>query len=266
MQGTELADRYLQALGLNRQEPNIEFLAAISRRHVARLAFSSVGPLLGDELPLDTESLLERIVAKNRGGYCFEQNGLMYAMLKDLGFITTLYLARVIYNEDIHPPLTHRISMVEIDEEMYVVDVGFGPLGPALPISMSASKTVDSYRTFRVSEPNPGIFHMQTLKEDGFYSLYKFELNHYGPADCELGHFYSHKHPQASFVNNLVISVIEDNEVRSIRNREYCVATENGQRKSVIESSTQLKELLQHQFDIEVSTSEADQLFSKSDQ
>ena len=189
----------------------------------------------------------------------------MYAMLGDLGFTTRLYLARVIYNKDIHPPLTHRISMVEINDAQYVVDVGFGPLGPALPVRMSTEETRDSYRTFRVSEAQPGVFHMQTRKDNGWFSLYKFELAHYGQADCELGHFYSHKHPQAAFVNNLVISVIRDNEVCSIRNREFCLATEKDQRNKTIENSTQLKELLKQQFDIKVSESEASRLFNKSD-
>ena len=265
MQDINLADKYLKTLGLSRQEPTFEFLATICRNHAANFAFSSVGPLLGNELPLDTQSLFNRIVVNKRGGYCFEQNGLMYAMLGELGFTNRLYLARVIYNEDIHPPLTHRISMVEINDIQYVVDVGFGPLGPAQPVRMSTEETIDSYRTFRVSEAKPGIFHMQTRKDDGWFSLYKFELARYGQADCELGHFYSHKHPSASFVNNLVISVIEDDEVRSIRNREYCVTSSKRVQKVAIENGNRLLKLLNDNFDIEVSASEANLLFEKCD-
>lgn len=58
-------------------------------------------------------------------------------MLEALGFEVTLYLARVIYNRDIHPGLTHRITLVHLDGERYLVDVGFGPLGPDLPVGLS---------------------------------------------------------------------------------------------------------------------------------
>lgn len=54
-------------------------------------------------------------MVRRRGGYCFEHNGLLCEMLEALGFEVTLYLARVIYNRDIHPGLTHRITLVHLD-------------------------------------------------------------------------------------------------------------------------------------------------------
>ncbi|MHB9005263.1 MAG: arylamine N-acetyltransferase, partial [Coriobacteriia bacterium] len=113
MERAEIVDRYLQSLGLQRRSPDLSFLSDITRRHVATFSFSSVGPRLGDELPLDLESLFRRIVVQARGGYCFEQNGLLYEVLEELGFAVKLYLARVIYNQDTNPGLTHRITMVE---------------------------------------------------------------------------------------------------------------------------------------------------------
>jgi N-hydroxyarylamine O-acetyltransferase len=264
MRRKDITDQYTQTLGLARSKPDMAFLNAISERHVAQFAFSSIGPLLGDELPLDTASLYERIVGRRRGGYCFEQNGFMYEVLDDLGFSVNLYLARVIYNQDIHPGLTHRITLVEINGLHFVVDVGFGPLGPASPISMSGEESHETFRTFRIAEPRPGEFHMQTLKDGAFFSLYRFELARYGQADCEVGHFYSHKHPQASFVNNLVVSVILNREVRSLRNCDFSVQTASGERKEVIRDHEQLKSTLKTQFNIEVTLAEAQQLFLKS--
>lgn len=133
----EILDQYLEALDLKPQRADFAFLREIVQRHVARLAFCSVGPRLGDALPLDVASLHDRIVVRRRGGYCFEHNGLLYEMLEALGFEVTLYLARVIYNRDIQPGLTHRITLVHLDAERYLVDVGFGPLGPDLPVGLS---------------------------------------------------------------------------------------------------------------------------------
>jgi N-hydroxyarylamine O-acetyltransferase len=259
-----LADEYLDTLGLKREEPCLEFLNNITRRHVAHFAFSSVGPLLEDELPLDFESLYRRIVVKRRGGYCFEQNGLLFELLEEFGFSVRLYLGRVIYDQDIHPGLTHRITLVDIDNQRYVADVGFGPLGPASAVNMSGQESVDGFRTFRVKERDPGVFHMQTFKDGRFYSLYKFELARYGQADCEVGHFYSHKHPAASFVNHLVVSRIRRDEVRSIRNHEYSVNRDGRESRQIIGSPKQLKAILDSRFNIAVSLAEGDRLFSKT--
>jgi N-hydroxyarylamine O-acetyltransferase len=264
MQSTELADQYIQEIGLSVDKPNLDFLSLISQHHVAKFAFSSIGVLLGDKLPLDAKSLYERIVLRQRGGYCFEQNGLMYDILKNLGFSVSLFLARVIYNQDIHPGLTHRLTLVEIGGLKYVVDVGFGPLGPALPVGMSGQESHETFRTFRIAEPHPGEFHMQTLKDGAFYSLYKFELARYGQADCEVGHFYSHKHPRASFVNNLVVSTILDHEVRSLRNQVICTQTASADKKELIQDDEQLKSILKSRFDINVTQLEAHRLFTKS--
>jgi N-hydroxyarylamine O-acetyltransferase len=264
MERAEIAAQYLQALGLEKRNPDRVFLSDLTQTHVAQFAFCSVGPRLGDDLPLDLESLYRRIVAQKRGGYCFEQNGLFYEVLEELGFAVRLYLCRVIHNQDIHPGLTHRITMVELDGERYVADVGFGPMGPRLPVSMSKAEMRDEHRVFRIAEPRSGEFHMQTLKDGAFYSLYRFELARYGQMDCELGHFYSHKHPKASFVNDLVASRIMDREVRSLRNREYWVIAPSGERKTSVGDAQQLKTILRDQFDIRITDSESRHLFGNS--
>jgi N-hydroxyarylamine O-acetyltransferase len=82
--------------------------------------------------------------------------------------------------------------------------------------------------------------------------------------DCELGHFYSHKHPKASFVNDLVASRIMDHEVRSLRNREYWVITTSGEQKKSISDAHQLKTILRDEFDIQITNSESRYLFGNS--
>jgi N-hydroxyarylamine O-acetyltransferase len=262
MDRSEMAAGYLRALGLPMQAPSASFLGALTRHHVARFAFCSVGPRLGLDLPLALESLYDRIVVRERGGYCFEQNGLFFEMLAELGFSVTLYLARVIYNEDIHPGLTHRVTLVDIEGSLKLVDVGFGPLGPRMPIEMAGTESHEGDREFRVFQPRTGEFHLQTVKDGEYYSLYKFERARYGPADCELGHFYSHKHPAAAFVNNLVTSRILDGEIRSLRNREYRVIEPSGETHHAIDDAGQLMALLADAFDIRVTREESEKLFS----
>ena len=265
MQRREMVGEYLRALGLYGRNLDIGFLSDVVRRHVATFAFSSVGCRLGGELPLDFVSLFDRIVVKRRGGYCFEQNGLLFEILEELGFSPKLYLARVIYNQDIHPGLTHRISIIQYEGRHYVIDVGFGFLGPMIPVLLSEHETSDGDKIFRIAEPRPGEYHMQVLKNGAFFSLYRFELVRYGPSDCELGHFYSHRHPNAPFVNHLVVSLILSGETRSLRDLEYWVITASGTQKQKIRSSEDLRQILVEELGVQVTKAEGCQLYEELD-
>lgn len=262
-----LSRRYLSAHGLEPSEPTMSLLREITRRHVATFPFSSAGVRLGDELPLAPERLVERIVERGRGGYCFEHNGLLFAVLAELGYDVTVRLARVINNGDHLPGLTHRITHVHIDGATYVVDVGFGAAGPRQPVAMPApdAQSGDPWPSgaeHRVVERRPGEFHLQHVRHGEPFSLYRFDLGVYGQADCELGHFFSHRHPDAVFVNNLVASRILDDEVRSLRNRDYRVTRADGEVDLVVVDADHLTTLLREDLGLRITDDEGRRLFA----
>ncbi|MBI1379353.1 MAG: hypothetical protein GC157_18025 [Frankiales bacterium] len=259
MDRSELTTAYLAALGLDGAERGPGLLPEVVRRHVATLAFTSVGPRLGDPLPLAPEELLDRIVVRRRGGYCFEHNGLVHEVLDELGLRPRLCLGRVLLSGNPHPGLTHRINVVELDGTPHVVDVGFGAPGPHLPVPLGGAVVGSSWRSFRVVELRPEHWTMQKLEDGDWTSLYRFELLEYGQSDCEIGHFWSHRHPSASFVNRFVASLILDDEVRSLQDREYRVVRATGeQRRSVPDH--ELRDLLADELDVRVTEEEAARL------
>jgi N-hydroxyarylamine O-acetyltransferase len=249
-------------------------LEQIVRRHVATFPFASVGPRLGDSLALDPVALFDRIVVRRRGGYCFEQNGLLFAVLTELGYQPRLQLARVIHNT-VHPPedlpgLTHRISLIELDGVDHVVDVGFGPSGPPVPVAMPVDDgptdrdTDDGWSSFRVAAVGPGSYHLQCRKDGEPYSLYRFDTGTFSHSDCELGHFYSHRHPDAVFVNHLVVSRILADEIWSLRNRGFMVLEPDGTSRSAIsvDDVASMAALLRDRFGLHVSDDEVNRLFA----
>lgn len=258
-----ITDDYLEALGLQRVAPSMALLNEIVRRHLATFSFASIGPRLGDELPLDLPSLHERIVVRKRGGYCFEQNGLAFEVLEELGFSASLMMGRVLLRNPVHPGLTHRFTLVDMGDARYIVDVGFGPLGPRSPVNASTSAAPGSDHPFRVVELFLGEFTLMTRKDGADVPLYRFESSRYGHSDCELGHFYSHRHPHANFVNNLVACRTLDHETRSLRNRDYWILRPNGDAQREILSGGELKTLLETDFGLLVSEAEGERLFAE---
>lgn len=253
-------DRYLTAVGLERAAPTMTLLEQLTRRHVARFPFASIGPQLGEPLPLDVDALFDRIVARRRGGYCFEQNGLMFEILGRLGYDTTMVLARVLLSGEEHPPLTHRCAIVELDGRRYLVDVGFGAQGPTTPVLFDPSAPADG--RYRIVEREPGEFHLQLAGDDGYTSLYRFDLVRYGASDAEVGHFYSHRHPDATFVNHLVASRVLDDEVRSLRNLELWVVRAGEDERIPIVDAAHLRAVLAEMFDLDVDEDEAERLYA----
>jgi N-hydroxyarylamine O-acetyltransferase len=256
---TFLASTYLGALDLDVDEPTPGRLDELIARHVATFAFSSVGPRLGDDLPLEPEALLDRIVRRRRGGYCFEHNGLLFEVLDELGYRPRLVLARVLLSGNPHPALTHRVSVVEVAGVPHVVDVGFGAPGPHLAVPLGGDVVGSEWRRFRVVEVRPGHWCMQALAGEDWLSLYRFELLDYGLSDCEVGHFWSHRSPKASFVSTLVVSRILDDEVRSLRDRDYRVLSATGDVQRTV-GDDELRDLLAHELDVHVSADEAARL------
>ena len=134
--------------------PTREVLAGLCLRHTASVSFENLDILLGRPIVLDLESLFDKIVARRRGGYCFEQNGLFRAVLEQLGFRVTPLQARVRLGvaADVHTPRTHMLLRVDFDDGPFIADVGFGftPTGP-LRLEAGTEQTLhlDTYRFTR---------------------------------------------------------------------------------------------------------------------
>jgi len=255
-----VTDAYLTDLGLDRQPPSLKALGTIMVRHIARYPFASIGPRLGSDLPLDLDSILDRLVRRQRGGYCYDHNGLLFAVMQDLGYDVRLQLARVLLSGAEHPPLTHRLTRVRLDGVEYIVDVGFGPNGPPFPVPMH----VDAGETtrYRVVPHGEIGFQFEERTADGWLPLYRFDDVRCGESDVVLGHFYSHRHPDAGFVRNLVASLILDDEVRSLRNREYWVMRAEGTTTERVANAARLHEILTRELRIAVSVAESERLFA----
>jgi tRNA(Arg) A34 adenosine deaminase TadA len=102
---------------------------------------------------------------------------------------------------------------------------------------------------------------MQVDKDGDFFSLYRFELVRYYQADCDVGHFYTHQHPDSSFVKHLRASIILENETRSLLDLEYWVITTSGTRIQAVSSPEQLACILMGDLGLQVTDQECRRLY-----
>lgn len=120
-------DRYLDRIGARRPSvPDVAALRELHRRHLEAVPFENLSIHLGETIALTEDALVDKIVRRGRGGFCYELNGLFAMLLDSLGFTVTLHAASVFAGDGtLTPAFDHLALLVELDER-YLVDVGFG--------------------------------------------------------------------------------------------------------------------------------------------
>src|SRR5476649_596419 len=78
--------------------PTLATLSRLHALHAAAIPFENLSPFLGELVRLDVDSLVDKLVARRRGGWCFEQNLLFFHALEAIGFEVTRLAARVRWN------------------------------------------------------------------------------------------------------------------------------------------------------------------------
>ena len=120
-------DRYLVRIGIEGvPAPDIVGLRAIIARHVATFPFETLDIYLGKAPGIDTDRAFTKMVDRKRGGWCYEQNGLLGMMLDRIDF-SVIRLSCAVQNH--RPsgglPGSHLALLISLDRP-YLVDVGFG--------------------------------------------------------------------------------------------------------------------------------------------
>ncbi|MGL1901367.1 MAG: arylamine N-acetyltransferase [Fibrobacterales bacterium] len=253
---------YLNSLDVTQQEPSLGLVAELQKKHLSHFCFNNVAVLLDWPLSIQIEGIVEKIVQKNLGGYCFEHNKLFHDVLDSLGFDVRCLIAKVVNNQSIDPPRTHRITLLTFESEQYIVDVGFGPNCIQEPIKIEHGfVSHQENKTYRITVNANNDFQLELLKESGPFVLYTFDLYRYTEADCAMGNFYSCTHPNAIFVNNLVIARILPDVTLSLRNDQYHKIGKEHTEAIHIQSAPQLKAIIEDDFHIVLTQSEAQTLF-----
>lgn len=119
-------------------EPTFEALSRIQFGHSTNIPFENLDVLRNLPIRLDEASLQQKLVGDRRGGYCFEQNGLLLAVLQQIGFAATPLSGRVRLGVDrsFLPARTHLFVKVHMDGEDWLVDGGVGGASLTAPIRL----------------------------------------------------------------------------------------------------------------------------------
>lgn len=244
-------EAYLDRIGITERSLPLtrETLDILITAQLTHIPFENLDIIDFDrEIELGTEQLFDKLITRRRGGYCFELNSLFMSLLEALGFTVWAAAARVLWNKDYFPPLSHRFSIVELDGKQLLCDVGFGGPSAAAALSIDGDECINSVSV----EDGPNGTKI-TCRGDQKLLMFKPE-----PVDVvdfvTMNEFFS-KNPLSSFKSKRMANLTTASGSISIDGdifREYVsgVMTE-----TPITSKSSLEDLLITRFGIDVCTS-----------
>jgi len=254
-------DAYFSRIGYEgSREPTLETLTGIQLAHAMSIPFENLNILFGHGVQLGLETLQDKIVGAARGGYCFEQNGLALAVLRQLGFDASGLIGRVrwMLTPDVPAPQTHMLIRVEIDGKTYIYDGGFGGIRMTGVLAFVPDLVqLTCHEDHRIVQSGTHYTIQADLGGTGGESwadVVQFTMEPATPVDYELSSWYTSTHPDSLFVNNLIVELPGEGVRRMIFNENF-VERLTGQEQTIvpITSVDQMVSLLDAHFGLSVS-------------
>ena len=256
-------DAYFQRIGYaGERSPTLATLQAIHLRHATAIPFENLTPFLRQTVHLDRAALQHKLVQSGRGGYCFEQNLLLHAVLHALGFQVTGLAARVRWNvpDEVVTARGHMLLRVELDGQTYLADVGFGGLTLTAPLALAPGRVQPTpHEPFRIIADGDGYL-MQAETGQEWRSLYRFDLQQQYLPDYEVSNWYLSNHPSSHFVTGLMAARPDTDCRYALRNNQLTIHHLKGDsERRMLTTVAELRAVLEDAFHITLpATSELD--------
>lgn len=253
-------DAYLDRIGhAGPRTPTLETLRAIALAHATTIPFENLSVLVDGPPALELDALEEKLVERGRGGYCYEQNGLLAAALGALGFRVRELSARVRYGvpPDVLTPRSHRLMSVETPDGTAFADAGFGGLTLTAPVMLRWQEEQETpHERVRLVRADDD-FLLQALVGGAWADVYRFDLAVHLQPDFVQQNWHTATRPDALFANNLVVAMPMPEGRYALFNRTLTWRPLAGAKvRSELRSKAELREALSELFSIEPSRNE----------
>lgn len=179
--------------------------------HVMNIPFENLDVFAKKNISLVLDDLFDKLVRRRRGGYCFEMNGLLAAVLTALGFSVTRHLARVYHEGFDNSGKTHMVLLVAADSQQWLCDVGFGGNGLVAPLLFEEGLEQEHLgRCHRVmADPDYG-YRVEFKTAAGFEPIYAFTRENCCPADYLIANHYTSTYPESFFRQAMMCALVTE--------------------------------------------------------
>jgi arylamine N-acetyltransferase len=238
-------------------EPTVETVQALVASHNRSIPFENLDPVMGIPVAdLSAAALTDKLVHRRRGGYCYEQNGLMGYVLEELGFGVERLAGRVVWlNPDGPlPAQTHHVLSVAVPEVdgRLLVDVGFGGQTLTSPIRLEAGPVQQTrHEPYRIRERGDG-YQLEAEVRGEWQPLYMFTARPQPRIDLEVGSWYVSTHPDSFFVTGVTAALVTDDARWNLRGRNLAIHRAGETEKVRFDTAAEVLDALTDRFGIDL--------------
>jgi N-hydroxyarylamine O-acetyltransferase len=232
--------------------PDFATLDGVMRAHAASVPFENLDVQLGRRSTTLLPGIFAKIVGERRGGWCYEQNGLLGWALGEMGFDVRRVLAGVMREAMGDKVLGNHLTLiVTLDGEPWLVDAGFGG-SQAAPIPFAEGDHDHAPFMVGLEQADDGYWRFSECFEGG--DPFSFDFRD-GPADetlfarqCAV----LQDDPESIFVQNLVVQQRQGDRHVTLRGRVLMERDAGGVRKALVDNAGELVAVLRDSFGLEV--------------
>lgn len=246
---------------------SLDFLNQLHLKHGFTIPFENLSIMLGKFPSLEKEDLRHKILVKNHGGYCFELNGLLYELLKELGFEVHCLCARILFGSVRVSYRSHQILLVRLEGQNYILDVGYRS-GILMPLPLVFNKEFEQYsECFRFLEnPDNQGFQNEILLQKkilgSWENLYSFYLIPYEPIDFKPLNYCTATLPNSTFTSKRIVSLKTPNGSKSLLDNILIELNNGVKSEKQIQTPGLYTQILADEFGVIITQKESNILFN----
>ncbi|MCL2016345.1 MAG: arylamine N-acetyltransferase [Defluviitaleaceae bacterium] len=245
---------YLTRIGVDGIAKNdLQTLNLLQHQHLKTVPYENLDIMRNIPISLEVADIYEKIVIRNRGGYCFELNGLFAWLLKTLGFAVVDYMARYLRDEPTIPMRRHRVLRVTCNGKDFLCDVGVGAVVPRTPLPFIFDTPMQRGNEVYKLEKEPFLGNvLYERKKHEWSAVYAFTEEEQLDLDYIMPSFYCEKHPESFFRTMDMVHIFTEDGRKSVANREIKLFSPNNVEVITPQSEEHYNQLLLEHFQIKI--------------
>ena len=233
--------------------PTERTLAALQHQHLLHIPYENIDVQQRCPLDFDIQRIFNKLVHDQRGGWCYEMNGLLGWALEQIGFTVTRLVGAVDRAKRGDEAWgNHLVLRVDLDAP-YIVDVGIGD-GLRYPVPFSTASFVQGDLPFSVESLTDTTWRVHNHP---FSNVASFDLES-TPADesvlankCQ----WLQTDPTSPFRQVLIVQRFTEDAIYALIGRMLNQITPTGVQTKTLDSIDELHQVLQQRFGLTVDIS-----------
>lgn len=236
-------------------EPDLQTLSALQVAHMRTVPFENLSVYYKQPIILKENSLYQKIIEKNRGGFCYELNGAFAWLLQSLGYKVDMLSAGVITNTGgFGPDFDHMTLLVHLEED-YLVDVGFGDsFQSPLRVNFRGEQRQNG-RSYQLSAEGEALVLSEQNHMDESPNMkpqYRFTLNPHSMHEYEGMCQYHQTSPDTPFTQKRICSRATENGRYSLSDLKLIVTESGRKQERILASEDEFEAALKDYFSIDL--------------